>query len=65
MELEKRKKANQSERKKQHERAKYLKEQETIINLDKRLSEAEKLRKIKLLQDGNFLIFPKIFFRNF
>lgn len=52
MDLEKRKQENQKERLRQNERAKRLKEQETAIKLDKRLSDAEKIRKIKLLQDG-------------
>jgi hypothetical protein len=56
MDVESKKKENQSERLRQQQSAKELKEKEIIINLDKRLSEAEKIRKIKLLQDGKNLV---------
>ena len=52
MELERRKKESQAERLRHHERAQSLKEKEIAINLDKRLTEAEKTRKIKHIRDG-------------
>ena len=51
-ELERRKKESQAERLRHHERAQIVKEKEIAINLDKRLSEAEKTRKIKQIRDG-------------
>lgn len=55
MELERRKKESQAERLRHHERAQSLKEKEIAINLDKRLTEAEKTRKIKHIRDAENL----------
>jgi len=54
-ELERRKKESQAERLRHHERAQIVKEKEIAINLDKRLSEAEKTRKIKQIRDAENL----------